>query len=289
MITCEICKKLFKRITGTHLNTHDLTTTEYSSLYPDAETISSELRHSYGKAFREANPMHNEESKNKVIIALTDRPKSEEHKKKLSESRTGKSWGSHTEEYKINMAEISKENMKARLENGWRPPKWTVEQRLARSKLMMGNSNGKNGHHNKGRLLNLTNEQRMNRSLKRSAYLSTNKTKSSFTSIELECAEFLLKNNIEYISQFIVVAEKCSWVFDFYIPSLNLLIEVDGEFWHSKPKQINRDLLKTNSARELGYNILRLSDTELNFNLIFEDSNTINQWSDEVIRRRLKS
>lgn len=286
MVECKICNRSFSRITRSHLKKHDLTTTEYVSLFPTSELISSELKHLYGKAFRKSNPMHNEESKNKVINSLIGKPKSEDHKKKLSLAREGKSWGSHTKEHKARMVEISRKNMNERLEEGWRPPSWTDEQRIARSLLMSGNQNGKNGHHNKGLTLELSDSQRLNRSIKRSKYMSENKIPSTFTSIEIKCASFLSENNIEYVSQFVLITEKCSWVFDFYIPSMNLLIEIDGEYWHSKPMQINRDVLKTNAAKNLGYRLLRLSDTDLNFKLIFENTETIDTWSNDVLTRR---
>lgn len=51
---------------------------------------------------------------------------------------------------------------------------------------------------------------------------------------------------------------------DAYIPSLNLIIEADGEYWHSLPKTINRDKSKNAYLKACGYNLLRLSETEIN-------------------------
>lgn len=46
--------------------------------------------------------------------------------------------------------------------------------------------------------------------------------------------KFLDKLGIKYQAQF--KAESIGRYYDFYIPSANLLIEVDGEYWHSDPR-----------------------------------------------------
>lgn len=40
--------------------------------------------------------------------------------------------------------------------------------------------------------------------------------------------------------------EKClgPWSFDVFVPSQNLLIEIQGDYWHSRPKQLQRDAAK---------------------------------------------
>lgn len=48
--------------------------------------------------------------------------------------------------------------------------------------------------------------------------------------------------------------------FDFFIPVLNLIIEVDGEFWHRQEDRVLIDRLKHQDAVEAGYKFLRLSD-----------------------------
>lgn len=288
MIACMICKKQLKRITSSHLKRHNTTVSEYSKLFPSASLIDEDLRYAYGKFFRENNPMYNSSSKQKVVDALTGVPKSEEHKKNLSMSRTGISWGNHTEEHKARMVDISRRSMLERLATGWRPPKWSEDRKSKRSTNMIGNTNGKTGHHNKGKKLNLTVEQRKNRSDKRCEYLANNKTKSTNTQIELQCIEYMNSQNINFIHQYILDTKKTSWLFDFYVPEKNLLIEIDGEYWHTKPKQINRDLLKSKAAKEHGFILLRISDLNLNFSMILENENAIEQWSNDILTRRQK-
>ena len=264
-------------------------TNEYLLRFPDAEIICESLRFEYGKAFRRANPMHDPLIAAKVSAELTGMSKSAEHKEKLAVSKIGKSWGSHSEEHKDRMRIISKENMEKRLQEGWRPPKWTEERKLARANFMLNNTYGKNGHHNKGKTLALTDAQRKIRSRKRVEYLVSNTGKSVNTSIELKCRDFLIANEIQFEQQFILETDKSSWAFDFFIPNRNLLIEVDGEYWHRKPKQINRDILKSNAAADAGFILLRFSSDDLNFKLIFEDDSIIAAWSHSVLSSRIKS
>lgn len=264
-------------------------TNEYLLLFPDAKIICESLRFEYGKGARRANPMHDPLIAAKVSAALTGIPKSVEHKEKLSVAKTGKSWGSHSEEHKDRMRIISKENMEKRLQEGWRPPIWTEERKLAHANFMLNNTNGKNGNHNKGKTLALTDGQRKNRSRKRVEYLVSNASKSVNTSIELKCRDFLIANDIQFEQQFILETAKSAWAFDFFIPKRNLLIEVDGEYWHRKPKQINRDILKSNAASDAGFILLRLSSDDLNFELIFEDNDIIAAWSQSVLTSRIRS
>lgn len=46
--------------------------------------------------------------------------------------------------------------------------------------------------------------------------------------------------------------------FDVYVPSLRKSIELDGEYWHSKPEAIERDQRKNKEALESGIEILRI-------------------------------
>ncbi|MBW3545403.1 MAG: DUF559 domain-containing protein [Bacteroidetes bacterium] len=67
------------------------------------------------------------------------------------------------------------------------------------------------------------------------------------------------------------------FLFDFYIPDENLLIEVDGDYWHGNPEKFpdpssmqrknrRRDRLKTKVAREQGYRVVRFWESDINAN-----------------------
>jgi very-short-patch-repair endonuclease len=281
-----ICNKQYKRVTSSHLKSHGYTTQEYLYEFPTAILFSDELRHAYGKKARENNPMHDAKTVEKVRQKITGVPKSDSHKAKLSESRIGVSWGKHTDEHKERMSVISKENMLSRIEAGWKPPEWTDERRLQQSKRMLGNKRHANSPHNKDMKLSLTDKQRENRSEKRRAWMRDNRNSIRTSSIENSYIEWCLSNDITFIHQYPIDTNKGTWIFDFFLPQLNLLVELDGEYWHCTRQQLNRDRIKNKIAGDNGYTLLRLSDLDLNFSLSFADKEIIDSHSEGVIISR---
>lgn len=81
---------------------------------------------------------------------------------------------------------------------------------------------------------------------------------------EKEYEKELRKQGIEYKTQYFVE----NYPFDFYIPSKNLLVEIDGEFYHPLKKEdcvypiqkhnFKRDKLKTMVAMNNGYKLKRV-------------------------------
>ena len=87
---------------------------------------------------------------------------------------------------------------------------------------------------------------------------------------EIEVEKYLKDNNIEYKYNY----ELCGKLYDFYIPSINTLIEVDGIYWHGKNKKINdlnetqvrnrkNDQIKDRLAVDNGYNLIRIWEDEV--------------------------
>ena len=65
-----------------------------------------------------------------------------------------------------------------------------------------------------------------------------------------------------------------SYQTDIFIPSINLVIECDGDYWHANPsiysnpndkqlKQIEKDKIRTEELKEKGYNVLRLWESDI--------------------------
>lgn len=283
MVKCLICMCDFKRVTRTHLLKHGLSTDEYLQQYPGAELVGEELRRAYSKAFRENNPMHNPEYVNKVVAALTGTPKTACHRQKISEFRKGRSWGTHTEEHKEKMRQISKDTMEVRKQNGWKAPKLSEEQRAKISHALKGNTNAKGiPSSTKGKKLNLTPEQRLNRSEKRRAYMNANPTGIRTSSFETKFMEFCNSHAIVYIHQFPIE----NWTFDFFLPSIGLLVELDGEYWHTTRKTLNRDKIKSKVAEANQLMLLRISDHNPDFMLIFNDMESIKDHTATVLNER---
>jgi very-short-patch-repair endonuclease len=82
------------------------------------------------------------------------------------------------------------------------------------------------------------------------------------TGIERDVRLFLESCGLKVVREF--RAGRKRDVFDFYLKSHNLLIECDGDYWHSKPFVRERDARKELRARKLGYEVLRLSEALIN-------------------------
>jgi len=105
--------------------------------------------------------------------------------------------------------------------------------------------------------------------------LAAKKRSYTNTKPELEFAALLSLNNIEYNTQ-----QKISWkhgwwkFYDFYIPEKNILVEVDGTYWHGKNLKDNEldvrqihtrknDLIKNDLAIKRGYTLIRIWSDEI--------------------------
>lgn len=91
------------------------------------------------------------------------------------------------------------------------------------------------------------------------------------TSIEKKVRLNIEKLNLNFTQEFSVTKNR---IYDFLIPSKNLLIECDGNYWHSLPTAIIADEKKNKTAKEFGYKLIRFSETEINtenFDKSFEE------------------
>lgn len=101
-------------------------------------------------------------------------------------------------------------------------------------------------------------------------------TKEDFsTYIESKMENLLASENIDFISQYRVSQLRA----DFFVPSLNLIIETDGDYWHCNPmiykdgpindiqrKTIDRDKRRDIFLKSRGYTVLRFWEYDINNN-----------------------
>jgi len=80
------------------------------------------------------------------------------------------------------------------------------------------------------------------------------------TSIERAVDAMLSTIAIIYVPQF----KLGYWVCDFFVPASNLVVECDGDYWHSLPKAILNDKRKDAWLKKHRYKLLRLTETEIN-------------------------
>lgn len=100
------------------------------------------------------------------------------------------------------------------------------------------------------------------------------------TSLELKMKELLDEHNIKYTFQFFINNNRVCKSYDFKIKNSNVIIEVDGDYWHGNPNTDNHhkfvnetklnDLKKTKLAESRGYTVLRFWESD-----VLSDKNTI--------------
>jgi len=81
------------------------------------------------------------------------------------------------------------------------------------------------------------------------------------TSIEVKMAEELTARGIEYIEQY-NLGDK--FALDFFIPEYNIVIECDGDYWHTRPEAICRDKRKNAYVKACGFSMYRFWEREIN-------------------------
>lgn len=163
---------------------------------------------------------------------------SEETKKKISESNTGK------------------EGLKGDLNPAHRPD---VRSKISKTRIDRGVAKGeKNGMfgktHTPEAIKKIFTHRKMNK-------------------LEKIVANEFDKNGIQYTFQFFITEGEVCKSYDFKIKGKPIIIEVDGDFWHGNPKIKNHyekvdevkinDLMKDIIASEKGYRVIRLWESDI--------------------------
>lgn len=91
--------------------------------------------------------------------------------------------------------------------------------------------------------------------------------------LEIDFSLFLEEIDIQYQHSFYI--KSAHKIFDYYLPDYNILIEIDGDFWHCNPlrfpnatcktQQINikNDQIKNQWAKDNGYKLLRFWEYDI--------------------------
>lgn len=111
--------------------------------------------------------------------------------------------------------------------------------------------------------------------------------KSKDTSLERRFARYLASHELSFEAQHPLHDENGGvFLVDFYLPTMNMLVEVDGEWWHRKPEQFNRDRIKHRLATEAGYRFVRISDHLWTPGIIFATDEAIDLNNETVMVNR---
>jgi len=81
------------------------------------------------------------------------------------------------------------------------------------------------------------------------------------TSIEIKLYDELKRKELLFETQKVI---NDKFVVDAYIPRLNLVIEADGDYWHSLERVKKKDKAKNAYLIKCGFSLLRLTGTEIN-------------------------
>ncbi len=82
------------------------------------------------------------------------------------------------------------------------------------------------------------------------------------TSIEVKIQTFLKELKIDFFTHQHMNIEHY-YQCDILIPSMSLIIECDGDYWHKYPIGLERDHIRTNELLEKGFKVLRLWENEI--------------------------
>lgn len=84
--------------------------------------------------------------------------------------------------------------------------------------------------------------------------------KIGYINIEKVVYSYLKNKNLYFEPQKLI---NNRFLVDTYIPSRNLIIEVDGGYWHSLDKAVKKDKAENAYLLKCGYNLLRLKENEI--------------------------
>ncbi len=83
------------------------------------------------------------------------------------------------------------------------------------------------------------------------------------TKIEVKIQNFLKQLKIEFFTHQYIKEIKHAYQCDILIPSLNLVIECDGDYWHKYPIGNDIDHIRTSELLSKGFKVLRLWENEI--------------------------
>jgi very-short-patch-repair endonuclease len=98
-------------------------------------------------------------------------------------------------------------------------------------------------------------------------------SKKPMNKLEKLVASILDKNNIKYKHQFFLSKDGVCKSYDFKIKDTNILLEIDGDYWHGGPgvekhfykleEVKENDILKTQMATENGFSLIRIWESNI--------------------------
>ncbi len=83
------------------------------------------------------------------------------------------------------------------------------------------------------------------------------------TKIEVKIQMFLKELRVDFFTHQYMNEIEHSYQCDILIPSMNLVVECDGDYWHKYPVGLEKDHIRTKELIEKGFKVLRLWENEI--------------------------
>ncbi len=206
-------------------------------------------------------PPRSEEHKKNLSKAHKGKKQTEETKRKRSLALKGRNLGKTYEEiYGIENAK----KIKGKISKGNKGKSWGSHTKEAKEKM----SKQKLGDKNPAK------RPEVQEKIRQARLIQILPIKD--TSIEVKIQNFLKKLGVEFFTHFYIKEIEHKYRCDIFIPSIKLIIECDGDYWHANPKIYSEEILnerqrwkrsldnvRTKELLEKGFKVLRLWEFEI--------------------------
>ena len=91
-----------------------------------------------------------------------------------------------------------------------------------------------------------------------------NQNKKGLNKLELAGQKILKEIGVDFQEQVLMFNK---FLVDVLIPNKNVIIQWDGEYWHTKPKRVLLDKSQDAYLKKCGYKVLRITDKEIKNNI----------------------
>jgi hypothetical protein len=253
MVKCNICDKYYKRIDAVHLpSKHNITVDEYLEMFPGSDVISKDTINKYSIA--QTTYAANNVDKMKLRAKKAKKTITPEQQKKSLDAMAAARFAKYDEIY----GKESNRNKKISEKTSERWSNYSVSEKSEITK-----KSAKTTRHQLGEAAYL--EMMANKSLIGYKTLVKNGRGSKW---EAEMISKLSNMFPDTIADYQVDGR---W-YDAFIPSKNLLVEFDGDFWHPKTldecqydfqiQNYHNDQKKNKIALDNGFDLIRIRQSE---------------------------